>query len=198
MSNETRYPNVASVEKGFAILGFAATFVAAIQAQVMTISINASRPEQTPGVCLANALFVGGLVLDLVASFLAFLTARWLQRLSEEERSELERTFSARSTPKDEKKQLAIEEMRFTDRITHFWCSLSLFIPMPLVVLGVMCMALGLQIYIWTRHKLVVGILVSLAYLALVPFVVGVFFIGSGKKRRMGVIHELGKRQGDW
>ncbi|KAG8762474.1 hypothetical protein FRC19_003687 [Serendipita sp. 401] len=185
--------------------------MAGIQAQVMSISINTSLEDQSTKVCIINALFVGGLVLDLVASFLAFLTARWLQRLSKTERAELEQVFEAKNS-----KGLkgALEKGTSTanqtqpptppptptpgERIILFWCSLSLFIPMPLLVLGVICMTLGIEIYVWTFHKTIVGILVSFAYVALVPFVVGVFTIGSGEERRKGVIHELGKRQGDW
>ncbi|KAG8789370.1 hypothetical protein FRC20_006401 [Serendipita sp. 405] len=177
----------------------------------MTISINTTRKEQTIKLCFINGLFMGGLILDLVASFLAFLTARWLQRLSAEERSKLEEIFTDKSSPrKNDEEQPAIDEQELQkqqqqqqqedlfDRILHFWLSFSLFSSMPLLVLGVMCMAAGIGIYVLTCHKPIVGVLVILAYVGLAPIVVGIFLIGSGKKRRMGVIHELGKRRGDW
>lgn len=41
-----------------------------------------------------NAFFLGGLVLDVLASLLAFLTTRWFERLTEGERVHLEAMFS--------------------------------------------------------------------------------------------------------
>ncbi|KAG8813985.1 hypothetical protein FRC17_001345 [Serendipita sp. 399] len=75
-----------------------ATFLAAVQAQVMSITISTPLEEQTTATCFINAFFLMGLVLDIMSAFLAFLTFRWFQRLSNEEKQYLEDSFDSRRT----------------------------------------------------------------------------------------------------
>ena len=49
-----------------------------------------------------NAFWVGGLVLDVLAALLAFLTCRWLERLTDGEGEHLEKEFSYRNCDDDE------------------------------------------------------------------------------------------------
>ncbi|PVF95827.1 hypothetical protein CPB86DRAFT_875383 [Serendipita vermifera] len=203
--------HLGSLQKGFELLALAATFLAGVQAQVMTITINTPIDQQTTVICLINAFFVMGLILDLVAAFLAFLTFRWLQRLSTEEKSYLKITFEARS--RRQKIEELTEEGRSTNTaderglsskgggIGEFfesWSALSLFIPMFFVVVGVAFMAVGIQIYIWTQQKRLVAILVTIAYVAVLPFIFGLFIIGKDAERRKRIIRKLSQRQGDW
>jgi hypothetical protein len=183
----------------------------------MTITINTPIDQQTTVICLINAFFLMGLILDLVAAFLAFLTFRWLQRLSTDERSYLEIAFEARNRrpKKDEEAGLATEDgttaagergrpnskgvvVGGIEGFFNSWSGLSLFIPMFFVIVGVAFMAVGIQIYIWTQQKRLVAILVTISYVAVLPFVFGLFMIGKDGERRKRIILNLSHRQGDW
>ncbi|KAG8841268.1 hypothetical protein FRB91_002643 [Serendipita sp. 411] len=208
-ANHLMEPHVASVQKGFELLAIAATFLSAVQAQVMTISINTPSEAQTTAICLINAFFLIGLVLDIISAFLAFLKYRWLQRLSHEESVYLEEVFEAPITSlKDEEEAPGVDEECTTDATRSnssliegwivSWSALSLFIPMLFLILGVSSMAVGIQIFIWTQQKLMVAILVTLTYVTVIPFIIGLFIIGKDRERRRKIIRNLGKRRGDW
>ncbi|KAG8823123.1 hypothetical protein FRC17_009401 [Serendipita sp. 399] len=194
-----------------------ATFLAAVQAQVMSITISTPLEEQTTATCFINAFFLMGLVLDIMSAFLAFLTFRWFQRLSNEEKQYLEDSFDSRrtmTTPSegdDEEAQRQSQQrkggkvkgtdkgmkpLRMGERIEAVivsWSSFSLFIPWTLLTTGISFMALGIQIFVWTRQKLMVSILVTITYLVVI-----IFMIGREQKRRKRIIRKLTKRQGDW
>ncbi|KAG9040574.1 hypothetical protein FS842_002983 [Serendipita sp. 407] len=209
-ANHLMEPHVASVQKGFELLAIAATFLSAVQAQVMTISINTPPEAQTTAIRLINAFFLMGLVLDIISAFLAFLTYRWLQRLSHEESVYLEEVFEAPITSlKDEEEAPGVDDEECTTDATNSnsssiegwivsWSALSLFIPMLFLILGVSSMAVGIQIFIWTQQKLMVAILVTIAYVTVIPFIIGLFIIGKDRERRRKIIRNLGKKRGDW
>ncbi|KDR68440.1 hypothetical protein GALMADRAFT_215871 [Galerina marginata CBS 339.88] len=162
-----------------------------------------------------NAFYVGGLILDLMAASLSFLTARWLQRLSEEEKDRFEtalgqknrqakKQMSSRSSSSD--KQGNPEEGRMNaqpvlplhERILYAWMSFSLFSPLPLLIIGVVCMFVGIYVYVWTQQPKAVAIVVTAAGGAALPFVAGVFAIGQKEERRAVILSHLVSMQGDW
>lgn len=202
------------VLKGFELLSLAATFVAAIQSQVMSTTIGLSRSDETPSLRTVNAFFLSGLTFDLVSAFLAFLTARWLQRLTDEERAHLEVVFeqaqnqhapSSNTDPEAGVEPGAHQpapsppDMRpFVARFIHAYCAHALFAPMTLLMLGVFCMAAGLLIFAWAEHSLAVAIVLTAVCLGLLPFPAGVFLIRRKASTRIAIIDILSKKQGDW
>jgi membrane protein YqaA with SNARE-associated domain len=132
-----------------------------------------------------------------MAAMLGYLTGRWLERLTEEEKKALDENLTHRNTlgssqPAPQRSTLEL--------VYYTWMALSLFVPMPLLTCGVICMMAGIYTYIWTQHSPVVAALVTLAGGATLPFIVGDYHIGMRKnsKRREEVIRRLSEMQGDW
>jgi hypothetical protein len=173
-------------------------FVAAIQAQLMGFLIS---PDETLiSNRVVNVFCYGGLILDVTAAMLAFLTGRWLDRLTESEKSLLEQKVSHNPSNSDvDSLSFSPFQHSWSDTILCTWLSISLFIPLPLLVLGFMFMLAGVYANVWAHHSTVVASLVTLFGAATLPFVAGDFFIGRNRKeRRMKVITRLSKMQGDW
>lgn len=61
------------------------------------MSTTLASPE-TVAIRAINTFFLSGFVLDILASLLAFLTIRWLERLTKWERGHLEAMFSHRQS----------------------------------------------------------------------------------------------------
>ncbi|KAF8523902.1 hypothetical protein BU17DRAFT_43423 [Hysterangium stoloniferum] len=180
----------------------------------MNISLNIL--PDTIAVRVTNALYLSGLVLDLMSACLAFLTSRWFQRLTNAEKHFLQEAFTAREKEKSERKDgiapptqkksydrkegdiLKTSKLAGIERILIPWFSLSLFIPLVFLVLGALCILAGLYIYTWSQQPFPVAIVVSLAGLSTVPFIVGVFAIGRVDERRRKIILRLSHIQGDW
>lgn len=123
---------------------------------------------------------------------LAFLTARWLERLTDEEKTLLEDEFQRQNETRV-KSRRCMPELSF-----YGWLGLSLFVPMPLLELGITCMLAGIYTYAWTQQPVVVASLVTAAGAVTLPFLIGVISIGREPERRRGVIKQLSKMQGDW
>jgi hypothetical protein len=150
-----------------------------------------------------NALYLVGLVLDVLSALLAFLTTRWLERLTEPEKDLLEMEFSYHNLYADEKAPPlppSIRPWKTGDRqwFYYTWLGGSLFVPLPLLVLGIMCMVAGLCTYSWTQHPVLVACLVTSASAAPLPFIVGDFSIGRNRDRRKKLILRLSEMQGTW
>ena len=156
--------------------------------------------EQTPSIQAINALYLAGFIMDIASAVLAFLTARWLERLTPEERAFLEHTFQRRhasrraslGTPSRFEWSFSLKRLLYT------WMGYSLFSPMPLLVIGVACMVAGLYVYAWTQNHLAVALVVTLTGLSVVPLAVGDFYIGQNEGRRRALIERLSEMQGDW
>ncbi|KAF8074107.1 hypothetical protein FPV67DRAFT_1446906 [Lyophyllum atratum] len=230
-ASPTDYPQIEVLSKGFDLLALAATFISAVQAQVMTITVGIPAAEETISIRTINSFFLGGLVLDLMSATLAFLTSRWLQRLTDEEKkffeeelqkvkAERQRKMKVRAVEREtllkETQDQSVDTTHKTrphakpserghsslyDRLHSAflaWLSLSLFVPMPLLVFGVLCMICGLYVYAWTLHSWIVATVFTVAGVVTLPFLVGVFLIGQEAHRRRNIIGRLSKMQGDW
>ncbi|KAH9986187.1 hypothetical protein BJV74DRAFT_775036 [Russula compacta] len=150
-----------------------------------------------------NTLYLGGLVLDILSALLAFLTTRWLERLAEREKDLVEIKFSYQNLNADEKVLITPRPMRPWKTRDRQWCyytwlSLSLFVPLPLLIFGVMCMIVGICTYAWTQQPVVVGSLVTLASVVPLLFIVGDFSIGRERDKREKLITRLSEMQGNW
>ena len=186
----------------------------------MVVTAGIPKSQQDRAIQAINSFFLSGLILDLMAAVLALLTARWLQRLTPEEKDFLERTFAAaehgkHSVPNDKDENSCphssgppntddIGHSTLADRILCAWFATSLFVPMPLLTTGILCLVIGLYVFAWTQQTVIVAIWMTLAGAGTLPFLVGVFAIGrkhDGKaveKRRKLMIRNLSKMQGDW
>ncbi|KAF5371367.1 hypothetical protein D9615_009669 [Tricholomella constricta] len=212
--------------KGFELLALAATFMAAVQAQVMSTTLGLTREQETPALRAVNALFLSGFIFSLMSAFLAFLTSRWFQRLSPEECAYLEVTFeraiqrqhashrrcssSRLADPREpniERGERALsitsdverdDKSSFIMWLFHEYLAYSLWEPMTLLIIGVGCMILGLLILAWAEHALAVAIVLTAACVFVMPFPLGVFLIRQKRSRRLAIIDLLGKMQGDW
>ncbi|KAF8517259.1 hypothetical protein BU17DRAFT_50071 [Hysterangium stoloniferum] len=180
--------------------------------------MNAAFHEQSeldgPAIRATNAFYI---ILDLISACLAFLTSRWFQRLTNAEKDFLQKVFAARARETSEQADLHCRKpapkpsmeredgdplqstpLSGIDKLAIPWYSMSLFVPMLLLVLGPMCMLAGLYTYTWSQHPLPVAIVVSFTGLVTVPFITGVFSIGRVSGRRKNIILRLSRMQGDW
>lgn len=166
----------------------------------MSTTLGLPRDEETIAIRAVNSLFLSGLVLDLMAAFLAFLTSRWLQRLSAAEQGYLEDTFQRRQEIIQGKGQLVVERapVALLNRSIYTFFAMSLFVPMPLLIIGVVCMVAGLLTYAWSQHATIVATLVTTTCVLTLPFLAGIFLIGRKEGRRKAVIERLSAMQGDW
>ncbi|KAI9452018.1 hypothetical protein F5148DRAFT_526942 [Russula earlei] len=188
---------------GFTTITVAGAFIAAIQAQIMG---SATSSDQTIADRAVNAFYIGGLILDVMSACLAFLTTRWLERLTESEKDLLEKEFSCRPSNLDEEghddkggpSPFPPERRSWQDTMFYTWLGISLFVPMPLLIFGIVCMLAGIYTNVWAQHSAAVAGMVTLAGAATLPFVVGIFFIGRKKRRRAELIIRLSEMQGDW
>ena len=78
-------------------------FIAAIQGQLLATTIGIPARDETIAFRAINSFFMGGLVLDIMAAMLGYLTSRWLQRMTDEEKDFLEETFARRDAHDQEK-----------------------------------------------------------------------------------------------
>lgn len=173
----------------------------------MSITIGITGDEETIAIRAINAFFLGGLILDLMSAFLAFLTSRWLQRLTVAEKLHLEKAFrrqnllAGRETAAVECSESGQDVERGLSPPNGLACAffaMSLFVPMPLLVIGVVCMTAGLLTYTWSQHATSVAIPVTVACVSTLPFVAGIFSIGRKERRRKAIIDRLSTMQGDW
>ncbi|KAI9460338.1 hypothetical protein F5148DRAFT_1216940 [Russula earlei] len=185
--------------KGFTTITVAGAFIATIQAQIMG---NITGQEETAADRAISILYIGGLLLDIMAACLAFLTARWLERLRESEKNLLEKVFSGRpGNLDDDDETLAFppNSRSWSDTILYTWLGGSLFSPMLLLFSGFTFMVAGIYTSVWAHHSTVVAILITLVGAATLPFVVGDFFIGRKRReRRAQLIFRLSEMQGNW
>ena len=191
----------------------------------MSTTVGIPKDQETVALRAINSLFLCGLVSDLVAAILAFLTARWLQRLTDAEFVFLEDKFEEQENPLSNKAatlpttsgegdeetgndnntqksdvDTIIDRETFIMKVLYEYFATCLFAPMPLLTVGLMCMIGGLVGLAWSQQPTIVGVLLTVACLMVSPFVVGVLTIGrKGKEvRRKHIIMHLSRKRGDW
>ncbi|KAF7967414.1 hypothetical protein HWV62_34387 [Athelia sp. TMB] len=213
-SSNPRAPHLENLLGGLGSL--AATFLAGTQAQVMSLSIGTPKDEETAALRAVNALFLSGLILDLMAAFLSYLTSQWLRRLTKAEVLELEMVFNDRQDFLAEK-NLDLERRgadppivrtsylsapahshRWNDKLVEICFAISLVISMPLLAFGSLCMVVGIIIYTWSQHPTIVASIVTGIFTVNVPFLAGVILISRKSSRRRAIIHRLSTMQGSW
>ncbi|KAF7976056.1 hypothetical protein HWV62_7593 [Athelia sp. TMB] len=229
--NESNPQHLENLLRGFSSLAVGAdqaTFLAGTQAQVMSLSIGTPKDQETAALRAVNTLFLSGLILDLMAAFLSYLTSRWLRRLSKTEMNELEKAFNDHQGFLAQK-NLDLEEkgndgrapinnmeylgapaqsasnysppthkLGWNDKLVEVCFAISLVISMPLLAFGSLCMVVGLIVYTWSQHPTVVASVVTGIFTVNVPFLAGVILISRKPSRRRAIIHRLSTMQGSW
>lgn len=161
-----------------------------------TVALGASE-EPSIAIRAINSLYLSGLLLDITSASLAFLTARWLDRLSSKEKAHLEEAFNNQRNFRrgGEKKR---RPWKFAEKVFYSWLGYSLFSPMPFLVVGVFCMVGGLYIFVWSQQHVIVASVFTFAGAVVSPMVLGDFCIGQEETRRLRLIERLSEMQGDW
>lgn len=188
----------------------------------MSVSIGLTGADETAAIRATNALFLSGLILDLMAAFLSYLTSRWLQMLSNDEKDQLEKSFNKqqkialqrmeRQSPlvdienggRDEPKSpqptvdLELDHNGWNDKLVEICFSTSLLVSMPILAIGALCMIIGLIVYTWSQHPTVVATVVTCIFAVNLPFLAGVILISRKRERRKAIIRRLSTMQGSW
>lgn len=150
-----------------------------------------------------NALYLSGLIFDLISALTAFLAARWFLILLPEEKELLEECFEERIQEQSSRSRPTVETIELgppaltppchpkPKSVYTQFLSLSLFSSFLMLVTGVLFLLVGLELYIWATQPLIVACVVSVVYLSLAPFVAGIFLIGDDRARRARVIASL-------
>lgn len=160
----------------------------------MTATLSVS--QQTVVLQVINSLYISGLVLDIFAAMLAFFMARWLERLPEEGKDFLEKEFEKKEENQEQSDLWS--NATVSDWLFHRWLGLSLFASMPMLLIGVLCMLVGITVYVWSQQPPPVSIVVSMATATPLIFLIGVICIGREPRRRDMVIRHLSEMRGDW
>ncbi|KAJ3532028.1 hypothetical protein NMY22_g7912 [Coprinellus aureogranulatus] len=187
-----------SLIKGFSALCVAAGFIAAIQSQILGYTINS---EDTPSVRAVNALFLGGMLIDIMSAMMGYLTIRWLERMRDAEQDLLNKLLHLKTNAEKAKRREPIDfdaEGIPSPRLVHKFMALSLLIPLPFLIIGCICMLVGIYIYVWSQHPTSVAIAVTVLGGTTLPFILCDFCIGRNENRRKFIIRRICELQGDW
>jgi len=116
---------------------------------------------------LASAIFLLGLFADVFGAILSFSTARWFEMLTEDEADFLQRRWDLESGDKQKESDDPAASLNRIDR----WICLSLIAGPYVVVVGLVCLTLGLLVYAWTSQPLVVLVLACVLSAGCMAFV---------------------------
>lgn len=195
-----------------------AGFVAAIQAQLMSLT---NGLDDTPPTRAINSLFMGGMLIDIMAAMMGYLTIRFLERMRDAEQQLLNKLLqrktnalhkiavAAASNVVEAKPSTPIRPTTHVDfdsasinigspSLAHKLMALSLLIPLPFLIIGVFSMLAGIYTYVWSHHPTVVAVIVTVAGASTLPFIICDFAIGRNPDRRRFIIRRICELQGDW
>ncbi|KAJ2933371.1 hypothetical protein H1R20_g3721, partial [Candolleomyces eurysporus] len=192
---------------GFSALCVAAGFVAAIQAQLLGLT---NGKEDTTTTRAINALFLGAMLIDIMSAMMGYLTIRWLERMRDAEQELLNKVLQRKTNALRGQKRDSTEPKKppvdFDAESTKIpppslaqkLMALSLLIPLPFLIIGVISMLVGIYIHIWSEHPTVVAIIVTVFGGITLPFILCDFIIGRKDDRRRRIIRRICELQGDW
>jgi len=179
-----------------------AGFVAAIQAQLLGLTNGA---PDTPTVRAINSFFIGGMLLDIMAAMMGYLTIRWLERLRDDEQRILDKvlTYKTNARKLSGKPEAVVPYDNDSIKIAppglmHKFMALSLMIPLPFLMIGTIAMLAGIYVHVWNSQPLVVSIVVTIFGSMTAPFIICDFCIGRNMERRRFIIRRISELQGDW
>lgn len=132
------------------------------------------------------------MILDIVAATGSFLSTRWFERLTDDQKQCLEDVFAER-----DKKRANAEESPDLPPWHIRYMAYSLFSNFLVLVIGTGCMMAGLLTFAWTQSKPAAAV-VTACFLVSAPFLLGMFLIGRDDERRRLVIKRLAWIHGVW
>lgn len=183
-----------------------AGFVAAIQAQLLGLTAG---KEDTITIRAINALFLGAMLIDIMSAMMGYLTVRWLERMRDAEQELLNKVLQRKTNaqrnrrdstePKKPPVDFEAESINIPPpSLAQKIMALSLLIPLPFLIIGVVSMLVGIYIFIWSEHPTVVAIIVTAFGGITLPFIICDFIIGRKNNRRRRIIRRICEMQGDW
>ncbi|KAJ7671236.1 hypothetical protein B0H14DRAFT_3070640 [Mycena olivaceomarginata] len=125
-----------------------------MQGQVMGFATQTPTGEPMP---VASAIFVLGLFADVFGAILSFSTARWFEMLTEEEGDYLQRRWDVEIGDQDGTTCRPVS-LSFVDA----WICLSLIAGPYVVVVGLVCLILGLLVYTWMSQHIAVAVMAGI------------------------------------
>jgi len=173
---------------GFRSIGLIAIFLAALQAQMLSVSL----PDNgTLSAKFVNALWLAGVFLDVYAAVLATLTARWFEVLQPLDVEFLNDTWvtKARPTPSDRSR-------KHLKGFIEYCVATSLFSSLGVLSVGVVMFFVGLLIFVWAKQPLLVSIIATIPFAVLTPLT-GCLFIPH-ERGRANIIELLAQKKGHW
>ncbi|KAF6752868.1 hypothetical protein DFP72DRAFT_442409 [Ephemerocybe angulata] len=162
--------------------------------------------DDTLGIRAINALFMGGMLVDIMAAMMGYLTIRWLERMRDAEQTLLNKLLQLKTNGRKADSATGAKPVNFDSAsinigppsLAHKFMALSLMIPLPFVMIGIAAMLAGIYVYVWTQHPTPVAIVVTVMGLSTLPFIACDFMIGRNEDRRKFIIRRLCELQGDW
>jgi hypothetical protein len=179
----------------------------------------------SPATRTTKALFLGGLLIDIMSAMMGYLTIRWLERMRDAEQKLLDKLLHLKTNGQkadatrpsvnaevgendgvsrpNKRKDAGIDFDRESinisrPRLVHQFMALSLLIPFPFLVVGCICMLVGIYVYVWSQLPTSVAVAVTILGGSTVPFIVCDCCIGRDEDRRKFIIRRICELQGDW
>jgi hypothetical protein len=148
------------------------------------------------------------MLIDIMSALMGYLTIRWLERMRDAEQELLHKVLQ-RKTNLLKSKEINNTEPQSVNfesnsinipapSLAQKIMALSLLIPLPFLIIGVVSMLVGIYIFIWSEHPTVVAIIVTVFGGITLPFIICDFIIGRKTRRRKGIIRRICELQGDW
>jgi len=177
--------------EGFRSIGLIAIFMAALQAQMLAITLS---NNLTLSAKFVNAFWIAGISLDVFGAVIATLTARWFEVLHPSQVDFLNKTWVANksdisSIPPERSK-------RHMGGLIEYCVATALFSGLGVLAVGVSMFFVGLVVYIWAEQPLLVSIIGTIPVALLAPLVCCLFI--SHADRKQNIIEMLARKKGDW
>lgn len=153
------------------------TFLAAVQAQMLSISVGGTGPALQ----VVNCFFFAGLFADLFGAAICFLTGRWLDLLTVEELVHLDRAWVAANVGTGPDGSVPRATWR------EYWVAGEIRGCLITAWMGFFCFVAGLMVYIWAEQPRAVQITSSICCGLLVAFVFPIIL----PHRRIPVMYHL-------
>jgi hypothetical protein len=162
--------------EGYHSLTVAATFLAALQSQLIS-----SNPTSQ----VVSAFYFCGLITDILSAALCFLSARWFEMLNESEAEDLQEYWQAN----DEHRP--VKRVPTGSILVDLWVKYAIHMAFASVWLGLTFLMAGVLSYAWLEQSKVVG-LVSTTVFSIFALFVPPFMLTHSRR---SVLSRLGIRR---
>ena len=143
---------------------------------------------------LVTAFWLAGIYLDVLGAVLATITTRWLELLNSEETQTLNQEWP--TTEREDSESSIRKPRRLFSSLWDSIIAAALFSGLPVVACGVSMFLIGLVIYVWASQPLLVSIISTIPFVALIPLIVVCRYPHSGRKNN--ILELLARKRGAW